>query len=713
MKDMCAECGADLRKDEQITVNASVPMVHSIPELKVSEEQAQIIGKADENRLLADRKLVLLVDLDQTLIHTTNDNIPPNLKDVYHFRLYGPISPWHHTRIRPRTHEFLEEISKYYELHICTFGARNYAHTIAMFLDPDGKFFSHRILSRDECFNANSKTANLKALFPCGDSMVCIIDDREDVWNFAANLIHVKPYHFFRHTGDINAPPGLTKKENDEIDGFDFTNMDKIPRDNEPSKVPEEDKQQKRISPVRDKVEILGESTTDKDTEDEAEEKSAKKVKDELFDKIVGDLQLSEDDSGDTVIEQSGDSEQKKKDTSESEEGKEAKPEEETKVEEKEPETKVEECSERTNEVDPVPEVKNEEKPSTEEPKSKDAEDLIEVVDPDDYLTHLEDILKCIHKAYYEEYDVLKDKDSGIPDLKVIIPKVKQTVLQGCNLVFSGMIPSHKQLQQSRAYMVAVSLGATVSQDVSASCTHLVAARPGTAKVISSRRYKGIHLVTPLWLWHCAERWKRVDEKLYPLGRGVVMHRHPPAHCGSPERNICEETDQYAPALRNRTPSGRFIDTINPLLTFSSEDRKIMDQEVDDLCRDEDDDDDETESELDKKKITKKKPPSDAEDSSTTSSEDSLSGKAHPKGWDMEKEKSRKRKADTTTCTDSEYDEESPSVKFRRGEPLPSDLDFGDDSQDSPASDEPLDDVDDRDWNMMGAALEREFLSGD
>ena len=36
---------------------------------------------------------------------------------------------------------------------------------------------------------------------------------REDVWNFAPNLVHVKPYHFFKHTGDINAPPGLGKHE--------------------------------------------------------------------------------------------------------------------------------------------------------------------------------------------------------------------------------------------------------------------------------------------------------------------------------------------------------------------------------------------------------------------------------------------------------------------------------------------------------------------
>lgn len=43
-------------------------------------QQAKELGKADEDRLLKTRKLVLLVDLDQTLIHTTNDNIPPNLK---------------------------------------------------------------------------------------------------------------------------------------------------------------------------------------------------------------------------------------------------------------------------------------------------------------------------------------------------------------------------------------------------------------------------------------------------------------------------------------------------------------------------------------------------------------------------------------------------------------------------------------------------------
>ncbi|NXS96761.1 CTDP1 phosphatase, partial [Jacana jacana] len=76
------------------------------------------------------------------------------------------------------------------------------------FLDPEKKLFSHRILSRDECIDPFSKTGNLRDLFPCGDSMVCIIDDREDVWKFAPNLITVKKYVYFQGIGDINAPPG-------------------------------------------------------------------------------------------------------------------------------------------------------------------------------------------------------------------------------------------------------------------------------------------------------------------------------------------------------------------------------------------------------------------------------------------------------------------------------------------------------------------------
>lgn len=101
---------------------------------------------------------------------------------------------------------------------------------ICAFLDSNGRLFSQRILSRDECLNATSKKDNLKSLFPddCGDSMCVIIDDRDDVWHFATNLIQVKPYHFFSQTGDINAPAGLQKKELDGKSGVDFNKIVKL-----------------------------------------------------------------------------------------------------------------------------------------------------------------------------------------------------------------------------------------------------------------------------------------------------------------------------------------------------------------------------------------------------------------------------------------------------------------------------------------------------
>ncbi|XP_009863474.1 PREDICTED: RNA polymerase II subunit A C-terminal domain phosphatase [Apaloderma vittatum] len=215
MKGLCAECGQDLTQMRSKNGKQSVPlstatvsMVHSVPELKVSSEQAEQLGREDQQRLHRNRKLVLMVDLDQTLIHTTEQHCQQmSNKGIFHFQL-GRGEPMLHTRLRPHCKEFLEKIAKLYELHVFTFGSRLYAHTIAGFLDPEKKLFSHRILSRDECIDPFSKTGNLRDLFPCGDSMVCIIDDREDVWKFAPNLITVKKYVYFQGIGDINAPPG-------------------------------------------------------------------------------------------------------------------------------------------------------------------------------------------------------------------------------------------------------------------------------------------------------------------------------------------------------------------------------------------------------------------------------------------------------------------------------------------------------------------------
>lgn len=73
----------------------------------------------------------------------------------------------------------------------------------------------------------------------------------------------------------------------------------------------------------------------------------------------------------------------------------------------------------------------------------------------------------------------------------------------------------------------------------------------------------------------------------------------------------------------------------------------------------------------------------------------------HVKGWGRKRPRGEE---------DSDQ-EEAISDKFRRGAELPSDLELTDNNSDG--SEEPPDEISDGDWNMMGAALEREFLEGE
>lgn len=145
------------------------------------------------------------------------------------------------------------------------------------------------------------------------------------------------------------------------------------------------------------------------------------------------------------------------------------------------------------------------------ETKEVGEDNLVEVEDGDDYLMYLEEILKTVHKAFYDLYDEL---NGDVPDLKSVIPYVRRKVLAGTSLVFSGLVPTHTPLEKSRAYLVARSMGAQVTQDLTPETTHLVAVRPGTAKVNAARRVaRNVIIVTPDWLWCCGERWEKVDER--------------------------------------------------------------------------------------------------------------------------------------------------------------------------------------------------------
>ncbi|GAA5795708.1 hypothetical protein HPULCUR_001070 [Helicostylum pulchrum] len=175
--------------------------------LTVSREEAERLEAENARRLLKNRKLSLILDLDQTIVHASWDQrVGDYIKedtDIRQFNLSGS-SVVCYIKLRPGLDRFLKEIEQLYELHIYTMGTRDYAEAVANEIDPKGSLFKERILSRDESGSVTQK--KLQRLFPCDTSMVVVLDDRSDVWSFSPNLIRIKPYEFFVGTGDINCP---------------------------------------------------------------------------------------------------------------------------------------------------------------------------------------------------------------------------------------------------------------------------------------------------------------------------------------------------------------------------------------------------------------------------------------------------------------------------------------------------------------------------
>ncbi|KAI3389644.1 hypothetical protein SNEBB_001358 [Seison nebaliae] len=247
---LCGICGVDLSIVKQNENNEAFlngnkhsghAMVHSQPNLIFKTSAAKKIAQNDRNRLIDKRKLILLIDLDQTILHTTTDHRMENRNDLFHFELSTGIKYRtqhkkkinnrevcrmvntqlkikYHTKYREKLHYFLDELYDLYEFHVTTYGKRDYAKAVISQIEKDRQYFGDRILTRDEFLHKRFKTGNLESLFPDGHDLVCIIDDRYDVWEGINNLIPVKPFVYFRNEGDINAPPanGEVEEKNKE-----------------------------------------------------------------------------------------------------------------------------------------------------------------------------------------------------------------------------------------------------------------------------------------------------------------------------------------------------------------------------------------------------------------------------------------------------------------------------------------------------------------
>jgi RNA polymerase II subunit A-like phosphatase len=194
-------------------------------DFQLSEHELRRLESEAQGRLVKEKKLQLVLDLDETLINTVRKPHVQRARELTDavvatggveglqlrdFHLL-PNHPDHFMKLRPGVDEFLQVAAQMYELCIFTKGSRPYAADVTKILDPTGTLFRDRIISSTEC---SDFAKDLQTQYPCPDTMVVIVDDREDVWEQSnpGNVLRVVPYHFWLDTWEIDQnrdPPAV------------------------------------------------------------------------------------------------------------------------------------------------------------------------------------------------------------------------------------------------------------------------------------------------------------------------------------------------------------------------------------------------------------------------------------------------------------------------------------------------------------------------
>ncbi|OQR96425.1 hypothetical protein ACHHYP_20783 [Achlya hypogyna] len=177
--------------------------------MEVNHATAKELDSENIGRMLKQKKLMLVLDLDHTLLHAVRSQDVVDAIDEDALRFFIPDIPTEHVlKLRPGLSTFLHELAALYDLHIYTHGTRKYAERIAEIIDPDSSLFHHRIVARTDTPDVSHKS--LKLLFPsCDDSMIVVLDDRVDVWKEnSGNVFIIEAFHHFNTRAEINNASG-------------------------------------------------------------------------------------------------------------------------------------------------------------------------------------------------------------------------------------------------------------------------------------------------------------------------------------------------------------------------------------------------------------------------------------------------------------------------------------------------------------------------
>jgi RNA polymerase II subunit A-like phosphatase len=489
---LCAVCGQDMTQknwaaEKADTARAPVNMIHDQTSLTISTTQARRFEQELQRRLLEQRKLSLVVDLDQTIIHACidptvgewqRDPSNPNyesVKEVRSFQLNddGPrgltSGSWYYIKMRPGLERFLQNVQEMYELHVYTMGTRTYAQNIAKLVDPEQKLFGNRVISRDESGSMTAKS--LQRLFPESTNMVVIIDDRADVWpRNRDNLIKVTPYDFFKGIGDINS--SFLPKRADILAPSPIVDV-QTPNEtiaNGTGGTDAKSTNGDKLSALDEFVSMGGDNEAVKRQLEEQEKTLEQQIKDRPLSHLQEQLDKEDEEA--------------------------------------------EQVADTQNGGDATPVIHH--------PRHH------VLLDDDHELSYLEEHLTQLHQTYYAEYDANQSSSqshheadptelASVPDVAEVLPTIKRRVLRGTKIVLSGIIPHEVNVRKSEIGLQLKDFGASLRETVTKDITHLVVSslRSGTPKAKQAASIPSIKIVNQDWLTECFTQWKKVDETPY------------------------------------------------------------------------------------------------------------------------------------------------------------------------------------------------------
>lgn len=221
---LCAKCGYK-RTEEEIKKSENYKIYSSLSnDLTFDKNSAKKMEEKVINRYLNKKKLILLLDLDNTILHACafplnkedynylkekyKENISEiGIRNKYDKQRYDKII----IKFRVHLKEFFSSLENKYEIFTYTHGAQEYASSIIQYINNyiyPNSLSTERLICR-EVNNGIIKNKTIKKVFPTKENMVVIIDDRSDVWKEnKENLINVHGYFFFfdEYMNNIKAP---------------------------------------------------------------------------------------------------------------------------------------------------------------------------------------------------------------------------------------------------------------------------------------------------------------------------------------------------------------------------------------------------------------------------------------------------------------------------------------------------------------------------